>query len=195
MKITKELLKRHSMGLCNEEEKKAVEEWFRIQDDTSIGLKILDDEEFRPEEKLIWSQLSQAVPELSGNEYTAIIPLNKKLTGYVAVAFIFMAVFFAGRLSVITVSATKTIDKTSKGHLHIFGGNGTRGSLPGDGFRIKFNGTVKLYNGSTDEKNIQVGDTSYVLKPRQIFYLNGSAEAPTLRLYSVQCLGATDRYV
>lgn len=29
MKITKELLKRHSKGLCSEEERKAVEEWFK----------------------------------------------------------------------------------------------------------------------------------------------------------------------
>ena len=28
MKITKELLERHSKGLCTEEEKKAVEQWF-----------------------------------------------------------------------------------------------------------------------------------------------------------------------
>ncbi|MEM0942291.1 MAG: hypothetical protein AAGI25_21245 [Bacteroidota bacterium] len=55
MKITKELLQRHSLGICSEEEKRAVEEWFKIKEDVYAGLSMVKDQEIN--EKRIWSKL------------------------------------------------------------------------------------------------------------------------------------------
>ncbi|MEM9673907.1 MAG: FecR family protein [Cyclobacteriaceae bacterium] len=96
MKITKELLERHSLGLTNKEENEAVEEWFNKLDDPSIGKKApIETEENK---RQIWTKLEQAVPELeshSGRSDPKVIPLYKRVTRYVAAAIILCMVGFS----------------------------------------------------------------------------------------------------
>lgn len=179
MKITKELLKRHSMGLCSAEENKAVEEWFAVQDDEKIDLKILEDEKFNPEEKIIWSQLSEAVPEIRGYRGKTIT-LYRSIARYAAAACILLVTFFGGRFSAGTAKANPTPKDPTADHLFITGGNGGKGSLPGENFRIIFDGPVKLYNKSMAAKRILVGDTSFILKPKANYYLVGDHENPKI---------------
>ena len=99
MKITKELLKRHSMGLCSEEEKRAVEEWLKVQDDSLIGLKILKEKEFEQEDEVIWSKLSQAIPELQDedpSQSAKVLSLPGRFTRYAAA----LAILFTVGISV-----------------------------------------------------------------------------------------------
>ena len=63
MKITSELLRRYSIGLCSQEEKEAVEKWLNDPDSTKPG--ILSDDEFKIEEEKVRAKLSQAIPQLN----------------------------------------------------------------------------------------------------------------------------------
>ena len=99
MKITKELLRRYNLGEITEQERKAVEDWFQQLDDPSVGPKApIDPEENK---RQIWSQLSNAVPELESRPLgeRAVVPLPKRLMRYAAVAIILVtAGFFSYRL-------------------------------------------------------------------------------------------------
>ncbi|MEM0940808.1 MAG: hypothetical protein AAGI25_13595 [Bacteroidota bacterium] len=179
MKITKELLKRHSMGLCSAEENKAVEEWFAVQDDEKIDLKILDDEKFNPEEKIIWSQLSEAVPELTGYRGKTIT-LYRTIARYAAAACIIFLAFFGGRYSTGTAKASPAPDDLTADHLFIFGYKGAIGNLPGNNFKIEFDGSLRLYNNSMAIKKINIGDTSFMLLSKKDHYLTGDTQNPEL---------------
>lgn len=180
MKITKELLRRHSVGLCSEEEKQAVEEWFKTKDDSFIDLSIVDDDEFEGGEKKIWSRLSQTIPELLSKEGRSAIPLYHRVVRYGAAACIVFTAFFGGRFSVGSAQATPVEDQFPKNHLFIFGIEDTRGHLPGDKFEIEFDGKIKLFNGAISPKSISVGDTSFILQSYQTYYLDGTLEKPKL---------------
>ena len=182
MKITKELLNKHSKGLCSEEERIAVEEWFEMDEVPATGLRMFRGKEVNKER--IWSRVLQDLP-LMGNQSgsTRTIPLYKKLTRYAAAVCIIFAAFFGGRLSTGTANANPVMDKTPKDHLYITGGNGAKGNLPGESFNVKFDGNVRLFNGASGQKSIQVGDTCFILESHQTYYLSGSLEKPQLLSY------------
>ena len=194
MIITKELLRRYHQGLCSEEERRAVERWLNATDDPSSDLNLISEKEFDHRKGLIWSKMSQVAPDLEvpsrinygknrsnelGQGKTATF-LFKQFVRLSAAACIIFAVFFAGRLSVNTGYANPVVDKTPKDHLFIYGGNGAKGNLPGQAFKVLFNGRLRLYNESQMTKRIQVGDQEFVLESYQIYYLSGSIEKPTL---------------
>lgn len=172
--VTKELIEKYHLGLCSPEEKKLVEDWL----DSAVHQIDLtpekDDDKIRQQ---IWQTLT---PIISGDDQAQVVPLYKKLTKYAAVASIVLAVFFAGRLSVNMGYAHPVVDKTPKDHLFIFGGNGARGNLPGQAFKVQFDGRLKLYNGALTSKCIKVGNQEFVLEPYQTYYLSGSVEKPIL---------------
>ena len=131
MRITEELLRKHLLGLCTEEEKKAIKEWFERRENQSTGLKIVEVSD--SERKEIWSTIHETIPELQPfNSSTKTIPLVKKLTRYAAAACIIFAAFFGGRFSANTANASEVVNKSPEDHLYIFGGSGTEGNLPGE---------------------------------------------------------------
>ncbi|MEM6526142.1 MAG: hypothetical protein AAF693_20265 [Bacteroidota bacterium] len=181
MKITKELLKRHGMGLCTTEEKKAVEEWFDRLEGPMMSTRSF--QEIEENKKETWNKLSKMVPELDGHVATdrlKSIPLYYKVTRYVAAACIIFIAFFGGRYSTGTVNANPAPKDPTADHIYIFGAKGAVGNLPGNQFMIEFDGAIKLYNNSISPKNIIVGDTSFMITSRKDFYLVGSTENPEL---------------
>ena len=96
MKITEEILKRHAQGLCTEEEKRAVEEWFKKDVIPESELGEVKDKD--PKKARVWSQLRQAVPQLENQSGSIgpVIPLYKRVMRYAAVAIILLTVgYFA----------------------------------------------------------------------------------------------------
>ncbi|MEO1097820.1 MAG: hypothetical protein AAFX57_08695 [Bacteroidota bacterium] len=181
MKITKELLKRHGMGLCTTEERKAVEEWFDRLEGPMMSTRSF--QEIEENKKETWNKLSKMVPELDGHVATdrlKSIPLYRKVTRYVAAACIIFIAFFGGRYSTGTVNASPVPEDPTADHLFIFGYKDAVGNLPGNNFKIKFDGSLRLYNNSVAPKRINVGDTSFMLTPRKSHYLIGNSQNPEL---------------
>ncbi|MEM0940543.1 MAG: hypothetical protein AAF600_10020 [Bacteroidota bacterium] len=182
MKTTKTLLEKHGMGLCTEEEKKAIERWFETLDDPSLSLTIDDEDDY--DDESIWSKMSQDLPELENqmSERTAKkIVFFQNSFKYAAAACFALVVFFGGRFSVGTATASPALKDPTANHLFIYGGNGAKGNLPGDDFKVQFNGTIKLYNNGLSNKTIIVGDSSFVLESHRYYYLLGDLENPKLR--------------
>ncbi|MEM0942300.1 MAG: hypothetical protein AAGI25_21290 [Bacteroidota bacterium] len=182
MKITKELIKQHGLGLSTEKERKAIEEWFERLDDPTSGPKAsIDRDENR---KQIWFKISQAIPELgrysSKESDTNVIPLHRRVIRYAAAACILLLTFFGGRFSANTANASTVVDKTPKDMLYIYGGNRAEACLPGQEYKIKFDGQIKLFNDSFMEKKIHVGGKAFTLSSYSTYYLSGSAKSPTL---------------
>ncbi|MEM6814963.1 MAG: hypothetical protein AAF600_11375 [Bacteroidota bacterium] len=181
MKITKELLRRYGLGICTEEEKKAVEKWLDTPEYPSMRISTAEKPKANSDE--IWSQLSKGRPQLE--EPMSLmkarnIVLFKNVTRYAAAACILFTTFFGGRFSANTANASETMDNSPKDHLYIFGGNGALGNLPGESFEVKFDGRLRLFNSSLAQKRIQVNDTLFVLESYQTYYLSGSPENPEL---------------
>ncbi|MEM6815132.1 MAG: hypothetical protein AAF600_12235 [Bacteroidota bacterium] len=182
MKITKELIKRHGLGLSTQEERKAIEEWFERLDDSSTGPKAsIDRDENR---KQIWFKIAQAIPEFSRypghGPNTSVIPLHRRVVRYTAAACILLLTFFGGRFSANTANASTVVDKTPKDMLYIYGGNRAEACLPGQEYKIKFDGQIKLFNDSFMEKTINVGGKAFTLRSYSTYYLSGSVKNPTL---------------
>ncbi|MEM9392099.1 MAG: hypothetical protein AAGA02_16595 [Bacteroidota bacterium] len=180
MKITKKLLERHGLGLCTDEEKKAIEQWFDTLDDPSLDLKIEGKPEF--EKEYTWSKMTQAIPQLEDRMNLGKakqIQFVKNMMRYAAAACFVIGVFFVGRVSVGTAYAIEPKDPTAD-HLFIFGYKDAIGNLPGNNFKIKFDGSLRLYNNSVAPKRINVGDTSFMLTSRKSHYLIGNSQNPEL---------------
>lgn len=179
MKITKELLQRHSLGICSEAERKAVEEWFNSKEDTDTGLAMVEDEEIN--EDRVWSKLGQLSPELQSFDTPGnIIPLYRSLARYAAAACIIFLAFFGGRFSAGTAKASPAPEDPTADHLFIFGYKDTVGNLPGNNFNIEFDGSLRLYNNAMTPKRINVGDTSFTLTSKRDHYLIGDTQNPEL---------------
>ncbi|MEM6737603.1 MAG: hypothetical protein AAGC64_06705 [Bacteroidota bacterium] len=180
MKVTTELLERHGMGLCTEEEKKAIKLWFETLDDPSMNLPVTPE----VNEDRIWSKMSQSAPELQGYVGTPNLPLLRRVVRYAAAACIIFAAFFGGRFSANTANANPAPQDPMVDHLFIYGGDNAKGNLPGDAFKIGFNGTIKLYNNGFSKKTIKVGDSSFVLESHKYYYLIGNTENSELMDYT-----------
>ncbi|WP_192348767.1 hypothetical protein [Algoriphagus sp. Y33] len=174
MKITSALLRKHVAGLCTRQEAQEVEIWISSLEDDAV----LSPEEMGNSPQIIRERLYGSL--FGSGENTPIMPLYKKLARYAAAAFIIFATFFGGRFSASTANANMIVDKSPKDHLYISGGNGTKGNLPGEVFKLQFDGTLRLYNSAMAQKSVQVGDTPFILEPRQTYYLLGTMEKPNL---------------
>lgn len=185
MKITREVLKRYGLGLCSEEERKAIEEWIETLDDPSMRLST----RVRPmvNTDRLWSKIAQERPEvkeqMSARKVRNIILLQNAMR-YAASACFLLAAFLGGRFSVGSTMASPTVDKAPKEHLYIFGGNEARTQILGDSFQIKFDGAIRLYNSGLATKTIQVGDTSLILPSQKNIFLSRSSENPKIRIHN-----------
>ncbi|MEM0941446.1 MAG: hypothetical protein AAGI25_16915 [Bacteroidota bacterium] len=185
MKVTRELLKRYGLGLCTEQERKEIEKWFDTLDDPSSRLS----KSFRPtfDDELIWSKMSKKRPQLSKTlnfKKAKNLLVFNSVVRYAAAACFALVVFFGGRFSVGTATASPTPKDPTANHLFIYGGDGAKGNLPGDAFEIDFDGTIKLYNNGLSNKTIIVGDSSFILESNRYYYLTGNIENANLKGYS-----------
>ena len=181
MKITKKLLERHGLGLCSEDEKKAIERWFETLDDPSLNLRTDNTPEFKKE--YTWSKMAQTLPELEDRMSLGRakqIQLFKYALRYAAAACFVVGVFFIGRISVGTANANSMPKNPMENMLHIAGVNGAEGYLPGQEFEIRFDGQIKLFNGAPSRKKIYVGEKSFFIESYRTYYLSGSTENPFL---------------
>lgn len=174
-KIDKKLLQKYFNGNCSEAEKAIVEVW--LASDEYDEPLTLDEPTKKVLKSSMWENISA---DMGFSKTTRVIPLYSKLIRYAAAACVIFAIFFAGRLSVNKTHANPVVDKAPKDQLYIYGGSGAKGSLPGQAFKLKFDGRIKLFNGSLGLKKIQVGDEQFVLKSYQSYYLSGTVEKPTL---------------
>lgn len=193
MRVTKELLKRYGQGLCTEQEKKEIEKWFDTLDDPSLRLG----KSIRPtpDPELIWYKIHQEVPKLKRTlnfRRASNIVLLNNFARYAAAACFALLMFFGGRLTAPSAVAKDTPKDPTAGHLFIAGLNEAKVNLPGDIFRVGFDGTIKLYNNSMVSKTIQVGDTSLILDPYQSYLLSGTTQQPKLIGNNDQISGITE---
>ncbi|MEM9260613.1 MAG: hypothetical protein AAGA62_13260, partial [Bacteroidota bacterium] len=173
-KVSKELLQRYFSGDCSATERQLVEAW--LSSDQPAPPLALDEKTKATYRDEMWRNIDE---ETRSNWNARVVPFYKHLLRYAAAACLLIAVFFGGRLSAYTSTDTIT-DKAPKNHLYIAGGNGARGNLPGDSFRVKFAGTLRLHNGGLMVKAIEVGDSTFTLAPQRTYYLQGSVEEPRL---------------
>lgn len=187
MKITSSLLKKYTSGQCTPQEVKLVEDWLSTSEDDAV----LSPQEIGDSPKVIRDNLYTSL--FNAGDNSASLPLYSKLSRYAAAACVIFAAFFGGRFSANTANATMAVDPHPKDHLYISGGNGSQGNLSGKVFKVSFDGSLRLYNGSMNPKSIQVGDTAFVLEARHYYYLQGSVNKPSLikETYSTYDFGDT----
>ena len=172
MKITKKLLERHGLGLCSEEERKAIERWFETLDDPSLDLKTDSTPEF--DKEYTWSKMTQDLPELENRMSLGKakrIQLFKDSMRYAAAACFVIGIFFFGRISVTNVSATEIIDKSPKDILYVYGENGSYAQMDGGKYNVQFDGKLKLYNDSDEPKVILCGAKKFEMEPFKTYLL------------------------
>lgn len=178
------------MGGCTEEERQIIQRWIETLDDPSLNLKTDTEPEF--DEDYTWSKMAQGLPELENRMSVAKakpIQLFKNSMKYAAAACFVLVVFFGGRFSAGTATASPTPKDPTSDHLFIYGGNGAKGNLSGDAFKVAFDGTIKLYNNGLSNKTIIVGDSSFTIEPRKNYYLTGNPEYPKLKDYNYETEG------
>jgi len=175
MRVDSELLQKYHAGLCTPEEEKTVESWL-ASGEYLESLDLTETEKTAHKEHM-WQQIIGATKHTQ----VKVIPLYKKIIQYAAAACFIIAVFFAGRIS--TFDSTPIVSKTSQNeqaNFLVYGGNGAYAKIPGDEFNVQFDGQLKLFNGSTSDKTIIVGTTSYTLEPQQTYILMGNKQESSL---------------
>ncbi|MEM6735249.1 MAG: hypothetical protein AAF620_04180 [Bacteroidota bacterium] len=186
MTITKKLLKRYHQGFCTKKEKRAVEKWLNDADDASFLLHSEAEKKFQTHQDFIWSKITREAPELNTSTNSSYhkkmpaIPLYRSIARYAAAISILLVTFFGGRFSTVSANATEIVDKSPKDMLYIYGDNGVSGHLQGQEFKIKFDGQLKLFNGSLAKKTIKIGKKAFLLNAYGTYYLRGSTDSPTL---------------
>ncbi|GAA3627355.1 hypothetical protein [Flavivirga jejuensis] len=175
MKITKELLKKYNQGKCTDAEKKEIELWLLVEDDHMT----LSEEEFGDSIQNIKQKLHTTLFEHQSK--SKVLPLYRTVMRYTAVACFIIAVFFAGRFSTTSnTSMAEAITEQQSNNLFVYGGDETHVKITGDVFSLQFNGSLKLNNDSKSKKTIKVGDNTYILIPKQTYYLMGNNHKSTL---------------
>lgn len=95
MKITEELLRKHSLGICTEEEKTAVEKWLGSSEEETIALRTTKDLDVNEEKA--WERIAQNAPELGDRwslEKAKNVILFNHLTRYAAAAVVLLTIGF-----------------------------------------------------------------------------------------------------
>ncbi|MEN1783793.1 MAG: hypothetical protein AAGF77_01530 [Bacteroidota bacterium] len=185
MKITEEMLRRYVQGKCTEKERIAIESWIP---DISDITKRLSQSTLDNQSDLMWRFISHTINQSQNKENTQthwkrspkVISMYKKAVRLISAACIIFAAFLGGRASANSGVTYIIKDKTQPERLYVFGGNGGKGSLPGDIFRIDFNGTLRLFNSTTKQQTILVGDSIFVLQSKRSYFLKGSTDHSTL---------------
>ncbi|MEM8506994.1 MAG: hypothetical protein AAF717_04155 [Bacteroidota bacterium] len=173
MKISKALLAKYAENNCTPEEKRLVENWldtYETLDNVSNG------GEFKAFHDDTWDEIARR----SGFGDRKVITLAKTLFKYVAAACIVYGAFLGGRVTASPAMEKSNASRTFKEHLYVVGGNGVDGNLPGKRFKLKFDGTLRLFNASQKEQIVVTGDSTFVLVPGKTYYLIGSTDSPKL---------------
>ena len=185
MKVTPELLKKYHRGECSEEERQLVERWL---ENDEVEKAFPADEKLPKIKSEMWASIST---DLNNNAPT--LPLFRSVSKYAAAISILLVTFLGGRYSANTANAHTHHEDTTANHIFITGGNGAYGNLPGDNFKIGFDGIIKLYNNSSELKMIQIGDTSFTLAPKTNYYLDGNTDNPKLSYNKYCCMESYHR--
>ncbi|MEM6843344.1 MAG: hypothetical protein AAF632_14040 [Bacteroidota bacterium] len=176
MKITPQLLVRYQQNRCTPAEVRAVEQWLLATDDESSSLTEAQLARMQTE---IWDAIS---PEVLGSKSNKIIPLPKRVTRYAAAACVIIGTFFLGYFAALPSAQADTVEKPKHlaDLLHVYGGDGTYGTVAGSRFRVKFEGSLRLYNEAKQTKQIVCGEQKFTLEPYETYCLIGSDEKATL---------------
>ncbi|MEM8928823.1 MAG: hypothetical protein AAGC45_11510 [Bacteroidota bacterium] len=173
MKISKELLAKYAKDECNLEEKRFVENWL----DESESLDNVNEKgAFKQYHDDTWDKIAQ----ISGFGKQKVIPFSRRFFQYAAAACIILGAFMGGRVTASSGSKKVDFNKEYENHLYLTGGNNLRANLPGSHFKLKFEGTLQLFNASNREQVIVTGDSTFVLKSGISHYLMGSTDKPQL---------------
>ncbi|MEM1216203.1 MAG: hypothetical protein AAGJ82_10985, partial [Bacteroidota bacterium] len=178
--INKRLLQKYFNGECSAAEKARVEAWLASDEPEAAPLPF-DEATKAAIKDSMWENITASM-DVEGSDTdtdTPIIPLYSRTLRYAAAACLLIMVFFGGRFSVYATTST-TPAKSSQNHLYIAGGNGAQGHLPGDTFKVVFDGVLRLYNDGPVIKVIEVGDSTFTLVPKRTYYLRGSVKKPQL---------------
>ncbi|MGD1895065.1 MAG: hypothetical protein ACFB15_31285 [Cyclobacteriaceae bacterium] len=191
MKISEELILRYYSGECSEEERQFVEKWLESSEDEPSKYsdefisqikeetwdKILSEKINREQ---IRSEVSQELPTVKGQKLTTkkdekVVPMYKRIIRYAAVACLFIGTFFLGYIASPNAQAD-TIETSQQltDVLHVYGGNDTYAKMDAARYRIKFEGTLSLYNGSQTPQQIVCGEQEFTLEPHRAYRLRGS---------------------
>ena len=176
IEITKALLSEYYNHSCSDEEKKAVEAWLQA-DSLDDSLSIPANEKMEIKEELRESIRKK------GNYKTGRAPkLFRKSLRVAAAACILIGAFLSGRVSANVRSIVSEKYSTYKERLYITGVKDVQGdlNLPGDNFRITFDGTLRLYNASRKVQTIQSGDSLFTLMPDRVYHLSGATNRAEL---------------
>ncbi|MEM8506879.1 MAG: hypothetical protein AAF717_03575 [Bacteroidota bacterium] len=173
MKITNELLKKYAEGRCTDEEKAHIEKWMTSATtaDEEVFVK-----EFEPHKESTWRSILVKVTE----KHPETLSIFRTFIKVSAAASILFAAFLGGRVSANIGTSNSIKSKGYQEHLYIFGGNGAKGSLPGNRFTIEFDGTLRLFNSSQKEQTIVVGDSTFLLAPGTNYFLKGGTQEANL---------------
>ncbi|MEM9528335.1 MAG: hypothetical protein AAGA31_17110 [Bacteroidota bacterium] len=174
MKITNELLKKYAKGKCTDEERTLIEKW--MTSDTTSEEEIFI-EEFEPHEESIWKSILVKVTEKNPDT----ISIFRTFIKVSAAASILFATFLGGRVSAnVNVPTTTNSPAKLNEHLYIYSGKKSYGNLPGELFKVQFDGRLRLYNASKKTQKLMVGDSLFTLHPERNYFLTGSTERAEL---------------
>ncbi|MEM6380573.1 MAG: hypothetical protein AAF705_20480, partial [Bacteroidota bacterium] len=127
----------------------------------------------------IWDAISL---EVLGSKSGKIVPWYKWGLRYAAAACVIIGTFFLGYFAALPSAQADTVEKPKHltDLLHVYGGDGTYGMVAGNRFRVKFEGSLRLYNGAQQIKQIVCGEQKFTLEPYETYYITGSTEKATL---------------
>ena len=173
MKISKTLLAKYAQNKCTPEEKLFVENWLSAYE----TFENIDDEgEFKPFQEQTWEQIAEQAQ--FGNR--KVISFSRTIIKYAAAACILFGAFIGGRVSANSSTGKTENVKNYEEHLYVSGGDKLNTHLAGDQFKIKYQGTLQLFNGSLKSQTIFVGDSTFIIKPGVFYHLMGSHQNPKL---------------
>ncbi|MEM1339254.1 MAG: hypothetical protein AAGF96_15955 [Bacteroidota bacterium] len=173
MKITNELLKKYAEGQCTDEEKAHIEKWMTSATtaDEEVFVK-----EFEPHKESTWRSILVKVTE----KHPETLSIFRTVIKVSAAASILFAAFLGGRVSANVNLPTPDSSLKLNEHLYIYSGKRSYGNLPGELFKVQFDGRIRLYNASKKTQKLMVGDSVFTLHPERNYFLTGSTESPEL---------------
>ncbi|MEM6895708.1 MAG: hypothetical protein AAF717_20530 [Bacteroidota bacterium] len=182
MEISRELLKKYALGTCTDLERKAVENWLSLDEGYNNDEYV---ELFESRKDIIQKRIYKRLWPLE----TRFWDYTKKGLRYSAAACILLVTFLGGRVSANSASTESVKITAQKERLYVYGGKKLRADFSGERFKIKFKGTVQLYNASQQAQAVVTGDSTFILVPYRFYYLNGSSSQPTLLTERPETMG------
>mgnify|MGYP001791973795 CR=1 FL=1 len=175
MKISKELLQKYASGTCTEEEHEFIEKWLNSGGSFSeTGYERL----FEPRKEIVRQQLHRRL----WHNYNTMGRNTKRVIRLSAAACMLFGAFLGGRVSANSKAPVALESPRFEEHLYIKGVKDVQGdlNLPGDYFRVRFDGTLRLYNASKKVQVVQSGDSLFTLEPNRAYYLSGNTKRAEL---------------